>query len=103
MPITPENLVRHELIGLRVKIEKCTDKSLEKLVGKVVDESYNMLIVEGKKGGLGRHGKKPKEKSIPKRNSIFIFTLKNGVRVEVDGRLLVGRPEDRIKKKFEKW
>jgi len=99
MSITPENIVRHELIGLRVKVEKSTDKSLEKLSGKVIDESYNMLRIEGKKRGE----KKAKEKSIPKRNSIFIFTLPNGVKVEVDGRLLVSRPEDRIKKKFERW
>ena len=99
MPITAQNLIRHELIGLRVKIEKSTDKSLEKLRGKVIDESYNMLKLEGKKRGE----KRPKEKSIPKRNSIFIFTLPNGVKVDVDGRLLIGRPEDRIKKKFERW
>ena len=103
MPITAENIVRHELIGLRVKIEKCTDLPLEKLTGKVIDESYNMLLIEGKKRGRGTGGEKPKEKSIPKRNSIFIFTLPNGVKVEVDGSLLVGRPEDRIKKKFDKW
>jgi ribonuclease P protein subunit POP4 len=99
MPITSENIVRHELIGLRVRIAKSADKSLEKMSGRVVDESYNILKIEGKKRGE----KKPKEKSIPKRNSIFIFALPNGVKVEVDGRLLVGRPEDRIKKKFEKW
>ena len=105
MPITANNIVRHELIGLRVKIEKSTDKSLEKLRGKVIDESYNILKIEGRtrRRGKKRGEKKPKEKSIPKRNSIFIFTLPNGVKVEVDGRLLVGRPEDRIKKKFEKW
>jgi len=106
MPIIPKNIVRHELIGLRVKIEKSTDPSLKGLAGKVVDESYSMLRIEGEKRG-GKRGKKaekePKEKSIPKRNSIFIFTLPNGVKVEVDGDLLVGRPEDRIKKKFRQW
>lgn len=100
MPITPKNIVRHELIGLRVRIAKSTDKSLEKLFGKVIDESYNMLKIEGKKRGE----KKPaREKIIPKRNSIFIFTLPNKTKVQVDGRLLVGRPEDRIKKKFARW
>lgn len=105
MPITADNIVRHELIGLCAKVEKSADPSLEKLTGKVVDESYNMLKIEGKSPtkGKGEKPKEPKEKSIPKRNSIFIFALPNGVKVEVDGRLLVGRPEDRIKKKFEKW
>jgi ribonuclease P protein subunit POP4 len=99
MPITAKNAVRHELIGLKVKVEKSSDSRHEKLRGKVIDESYNILRIEGKRRGE----KRPKEKSIPKRNSIFIFTLPNGVNIEIDGRLLVGRPEDRIKKKFEKW
>ncbi len=99
MPITAENIVRHELIGLKVKLEKCTDKTLEKLTGKVIDESYSMLKIEGKK-----HGKKiTKERTVTKQNCIFIFTLPNSVKVEVEGNLLVGRPEDRIKKKFKKW
>jgi ribonuclease P protein subunit POP4 len=98
MPITAENIVRHELIGLRVRVADSKDPSHAKLSGRIIDESYSMLRIESKK-----RGDKPKEKSIPKRNSIFIFALPNGVKVKVDGRLLVGRPEDRIKKKFEKW
>lgn len=105
MPITANNIVRHELCGLKVRIEESSDPTLEKLSGVVVDESYNMLKIEVKetKGVKKRGKKKPKEKSIPKRNSIFIFTLPNGVKVRIDGELLVGRPEDRIKKKFERW
>ncbi len=99
MPITTENIVRHELIGLKVKVDKCTDKTLEKLVGNVIDESYNMLKIEGKKRGQ----KTTKERTVTKQNCVFIFTLPNTVKVEVEGSLLVGRPEDRIKKKFKKW
>jgi ribonuclease P protein subunit POP4 len=99
MPITAENLVRHELIGLKVRIKKSKDPSHEKLRGKVIDESYKMIKIEGKMIGEAR----PKEKSIPKRNTVFMFTLPDGERVEVDGALLVSRPEDRIKKKFDKW
>jgi ribonuclease P protein subunit POP4 len=94
MPITPQNLVRHELIGLSVKIAKSTDPTQKGLKGKVIDESYNTLKIETKEG---------KEKVIPKNNSIFIFTLPNGVKVEVDGKLLISRPEDRIKKKIPRW
>lgn len=93
MPITPGNLVRHELIGLEVKIEKSTDKTHKGLMGKVIDESYNTLKIDAR----GR------EKIIPKANTIFIFTLPNGVKVEVEGKVLIGRPEDRIKKKFARW
>jgi ribonuclease P protein subunit POP4 len=92
-------VVRHELIGLKVKVEKCTDASIEKVKGNVIDETYNMLKIEGKKRGE----KEARERSVPKQNSIFIFTLPNGDNVEVEGELLVGRPEDRIKKKFKRW
>ncbi|HKZ45630.1 MAG TPA: ribonuclease P protein component 1 [archaeon] len=91
--ITPKNIVRHELISLAVKIAKSTDPSQKGLKGKVIDESHNTLKIETTKG----------EKLIPKRNCIFIFTLPDKTKVQVDGSLLVSRPEDRIKKKFPRW
>ena len=93
MPITPENIVRHELIGLKVEVEKATNKYLIGLKGLVVDETYGTLVIETEKG----------EKKIQKKGTIFIFHLPNGKRVEVDGGLLVSRPEDRIKKKTPRW
>jgi len=94
MPITPRNIVRHELIGLEVKIKHSTDPTLNGRSGRVVDESYHMLYLETKEG---------KEIKVPKKNCVFVFKLPSGVKVEVEGKLLVGRPEDRIKKKFKKW
>ena len=94
MSINPQNLVRHELIGLGVRIKNSTDPTQKGLKGKVVDESYNTIKIETRK---------EKEKIIPKNNSIFIFTLPNAVKVQVDGKLLIGRPEDRIKKKIARW
>ena len=88
------NLVRHELIGLQVRIASSTDKTQKGLSGQVVDETYNTLRIETKKG---------KEKAVVKQNNVFIFTLPNKIKVQVDGRLLVARPEDRIKKKLAKW
>ncbi|MGC8812653.1 MAG: ribonuclease P protein component 1 [Candidatus Aenigmatarchaeota archaeon] len=93
MPISPENLVRHELIGLEVKIKESTDPTLKNLKGRVIDETYNTLKIEVK----------GKEKVIPKSNCIFIFILPNKTKVQVDGKVLVARPEDRIKKKFKRW
>jgi len=94
MPITPQNLVRHELIGLAIKIAESTEKTQKGLKGRVVDETYNTLKIETKEG---------KEKMVVKQNNVFIFTLPNKLKVQVDGKLLVSRPEDRIKKKFPKW
>jgi len=93
MPITPYNLVRHELMGLKVKIKQSTNKSQVGLEGRVIDETYKMLKIETKKG----------EKLIPKDITIFIFKLPNGTKVQVDGKILIGRPEDRIKKKLPRW
>ena len=96
--ITPENIVRHELIGLRVRVAESTDPMLRGLSGAIVDETHNMLVVETRKTG-----KPPVEKRLSKLNSVFIFALPNKVKVKVEGRLLVSRPEDRIKKRFDRW
>jgi len=105
MAITAENIVRHELIGLKAKVAASTDPSLEGVSGTVVDESYNMLVMEcgplAKK--KAKEAAKKRTKSVSKRDSVFIFALPNRVKVKIEGRLLVGRPEDRIKKKFERW
>jgi ribonuclease P protein subunit POP4 len=93
MAITPKNLVRHELIGLDVEIKDSKNKSQRGLKGKVVGESYSTLRIDTEKG----------EKTIPKDIAVFIFTLPNGTKVQVDGKVLISRPEDRIKKKLPRW
>jgi len=101
MPITARNIVRHELIGLRVRVAKSTDPTQQGIAGKVIDETYKTLKIESRVKTAS--GIKIKEKIIPKNSSIFIFTLPNKTKVRVVGSLLVGRPEDRIKKKFPRW
>jgi len=91
MEIKPENLIYHELLGLKVKVEDSTNPSMRGLEGTVVDETANMIIVDS--GG--------KEKKIPKHGNIFLFDL-GDVYVRVNGDLLVSRPEMRIKNKFKK-
>ena len=93
MSITPEDLVRHELIGLEVEIKQSTNPSQKGLKGRVIDESFKTLEIETKTG----------EKTVPKENTIFVFTIPYKTKVQVDGNLLLGRPEDRIKKKLPRW
>jgi len=89
--ITPQNLVRHELIGLRVRV---TDSSDSEITGKVVDETRNTLTVEVK----------GKDRRFIKDRCVFSFFLPGSrKRVRVDGKIIVARPEDRIKKKLAKW
>lgn len=94
MPRNEYNLVRHELIGLKVKILDAKNKSLKKISGIVIDETYNTLIIEKKN---------KKRKIVPKKGTVFLFYLENGKKVKVIGDVLIGRPEDRLKKKFPKW
>jgi ribonuclease P protein subunit POP4 len=92
--ITPENIFRHELIGLQVKVAEGSHVGFKGIKGKVVDETRNTIKIEDSKG---------KEKTIPKKMATFHFKLADGKKVEIDGRIIVARPEDRIKKKFRKF
>ena len=90
--ITSKNLVHHEFIGLRVQATNVKDSSL-KLVGTIIDETKNTIKIEDNN---------KIEKIIPKKSSIFVFELPNGEKIEVNGKILSIRPEDRIKKRFKK-
>lgn len=86
--VTPFNILRHELIGLNVRVVESPCKSYEGVEGEVIDETRNMIYVKS-----GRH-----VKAVPKASCKFVFTLKEGIKVEVEGVKLVGRPEDRLKR-----
>lgn len=92
MPRTPKNIAQHELIGLEVEVIAAQNPSQTGIKGKVVDETLKTLVI-----GTG-HG----PKIVPKEGSVFRFDLKERV-VDIDGSVLLARPEDRIKKRIEKW
>ncbi|MFH0956366.1 MAG: ribonuclease P protein component 1 [Candidatus Aenigmatarchaeota archaeon] len=91
--ITPENLVRHELMGLTAMVRSSTNQQIVGISGKVIDESRNTFVIETPEG---------REVTIVKDQCEISFRLPSGESVRVDGKLLVARPEDRIKKKFPK-
>jgi ribonuclease P protein subunit POP4 len=93
LEITPENLVKHELIGLKVKIFNCKNPQLKGFEGFIIDETKNTLSIQSEN----------KIRIIPKDISIFHFFLPNGKIVEVDGKILVGRPENRLKARLKRW
>jgi len=84
---TPTNITRHELIGLSMQIVDAQNKSLVGLAGEIVDETKNTLVIET------THG----EKKILKKGARFLLHLPT-TDVIVDGNVLLGRPEERIKK-----
>ncbi len=93
--ITPRNLVRHELIGLRARVHESTDPGLVGVEGIVLDETQKTLVI-GEPGCW--------KKRVPKATCIFDFTLPTGEVVRVDGRVILARPEERIKMRLpRKW
>ncbi|QQG39868.1 MAG: ribonuclease P protein component 1 [Candidatus Aenigmatarchaeota archaeon] len=91
--ITPGNVVNHELIGLKVKVVEADNKAQKGIEGRVVDETKGSLVVETQRG----------EKKVDKKGRTFAFTIPSGKRVRVDGNVIAYRPEDRIKRRLEKW
>ncbi len=86
------DIIRHELIGTEGKVAQSTHKDYVGIQGKVVDETKNTFTIlhEGKM------------KSIVKDAAVFNFKLCDGTVVEINGKLLVGRPEDRLKKSVKR-
>jgi ribonuclease P protein subunit POP4 len=82
-------VTQSELIGLDAKVAKSTNRNSVGISGKVIDETRNTLVIRQNNS----------DKVVPKETTIFQFTLSNGSVVEVDGNAIVGRPEDRVKKK----
>ncbi len=92
-PITPQNILRHELIGLTVRVTQAADPSVNGIRGTVVDETKNMLKILASERTL----------MIPKEIATFRFNLPSGIRVDVDGDRLVARPESRLKTRVRRW
>lgn len=90
--ITPQNVFRHEFIGLTVEIIDSNHEGFIGIKGIIIDETRNTIKVD-----TGKY-----EKLVPKEGVTFLFTLPQGEKVSIDGKVIIARPEDRIKKKFKK-
>lgn len=91
-PLTAKNIVRHELIGLDIEVAEDRNPSNISIRGTVIDETRNTLLIQ--------QGEKAKR--VAKETAIFRFKLPDGTAVEVEGSTLVGRPEDRVKRKMKR-
>jgi ribonuclease P protein subunit POP4 len=87
MKITPD-IIRQEFIGSEAKIAASRHSGYIGLSGEVIDESRNTftLLHQG-------HARK-----VIKGSAVFHFRFSDGTIVEIDGKLLTGRSEDRLKK-----
>jgi len=88
--ITPYNILRHELIGLSAEVADSSDPSLKGLSGKITDETQKTITLTGPKGS----------KTVAKEKVSLSIHTDNGDELLVNGSLILGRPEERIKKKM---
>ncbi len=91
MKITPA-LLQHELIGLDARVVKSSHPNYVGIAGKVLNETRNTLVIQHKN----------KKKIVVKGVAVFHFTMPDRTIVEIDGKVIVGRPEDRIKKRVRR-
>lgn len=90
--INSGNLLAHELIGLKVEVIDSSDESRKGLKGKIVNETKNTFCIESQSIG----------KIVPKKEAVFRFYLEKE-KVEVHGKMLLEKPENRIKVFWRKY
>ena len=94
MPVTPETVARHELVGLEVRVVSASNPDLIGIAGECVLETTQLLGIESE--GCVRH--------VPKEAATFEWTLPSGELVETDGEALLGRPARRTEHRGDsKW
>ena len=85
-------IVQSELIGLKAKVVKSNNPSYVGISGSVTDETRNTLTI--RQGNTDR--------IVVKDQAVFQFTLSDGTVLEVEGNVIVGRAEDRVKKQIRR-
>jgi len=90
MGLKKRDILKYELIGTEVEVIDAKNRYNIGIKGKVIDETKNTLVIETAKG----------RKRIIKQNAVFLFNFKTK-KVKIDGKLLVGRPEERLKREIK--
>jgi len=85
--ITKNNILAHELIGLRAKVVKSTDKSREGIEGIIIDETKNTIKIESGK----------RKEILPKKEVTLEIELPSGEKTIVECKEIMFKPEDRTK------
>lgn len=91
MKVTPA-IIKYEFIGLDAKVVKSSNPNYLGISGKVINETRNTFVIL----------QNNKRKIAVKERAVFHFTLPDATIVEIDGKILVGRPEKRLKKQIRR-
>ena len=93
MKIIPRNLIHYELIGLETEFLSSNDQTKEAIRGRILDETRNTFLIETKSKNRIR---------IPKKTT-FKFNIPNETKIQVEGEMIIGTPEDRLKMREKLW
>ncbi len=91
MKVTPD-IIREEFIGTNSSVVESPHAGYIGLSGEVRGETRNTFLIE----------QKGKMKRVIKDQAVFEFQFYDGTVVEINGKLLVGKPEDRLKKTMKR-
>jgi len=86
--MSASNILFHELIGLNITIVESSDKSLNGLTGEIIDETKQTIRVKFEQC----------VKVVPKANVTLKVDLPDGQSVNINGKKIMYRPEDRIRR-----
>ena len=91
MKVTPD-IISSEFIGTEAKVTESRHQGYIGTSGKIVNETRNTFVI--------MHEGEPKR--IIKDSAVFHFNFPDGTIAEIDGRLLMRRPEDRLKRRIRR-
>ena len=87
------DIIRDEFIGTEGRVVESRHGNYVGVSGRVIDETKNTFRIL----------QAGKAKNIIKEAAIFHFKFADGTIVKIDGKLLAGRPEDRLKKSIKRF
>ncbi|MEA2090599.1 MAG: ribonuclease P protein subunit [Thermoproteota archaeon] len=91
MKITPA-VLQQEFVGLPAEVVRSSNIHFLGVAGRVIDETRNLLVILHKN----------RKKAVVKNTAVFRFRLSDGTIVEVDGETIIGRPEERVKRRIRR-
>jgi ribonuclease P protein subunit POP4 len=85
-------IIQHEFVGLEAAVTESSNPDCRNISGIVVDETRNTFVIL--RGG--------KRKTVVKNQVVLRFRLPDESIVQIDGKVLVGRPEERLKRRIRR-
>ena len=87
------DILRYEFVGTEARIVRSQHTDYAGIHGKIIAETKNTFTILHK----------GKAKSVIKNLALFNLKFSDGTIFEIDGKLLMGRPEGRLKKSVKRF